>query len=150
MIRALDCCAKHRWFERNPRNIVGMLAHCLPSSKWVPGGNRNWPPYITMPAAQDKCPSDGHSPNVRNRAWDSPLPLPLFNTETLKNLLPHVFQGVLSQLLYCIYTRPVRGFSCVLPSPIYTLALHTYHTVLCVSDKSLRGGQSYVQKYIFC
>ena len=86
MVRALDCCAKHRWFEPNPRIIVGMLAHCPPSSKWVPGGNtreaqggeeRNWPPYLTMPAAQDKCPSNGHSPNVRNRTWDSPLPLPL-------------------------------------------------------------------------
>ena len=84
MVRALDCCAKHRWFEPNPRIIVGMLAHCPPSSKWVPGGNtgeakggeeRNWPPYLTMPAAQDKCPSNGHSPNVRNRTWDSPLPL---------------------------------------------------------------------------
>ena len=84
MARALDCCAKHRWFEPNPRIIVGMLAHCSPSSKWVPGGNtgevkggeeRNWPPYLIMPMAQDKCPSNGHSPNVRNRTWDSPLPL---------------------------------------------------------------------------
>ena len=71
MVRALDCRAKHRWFEPNPRIIVGMLAHCSPSSKWVPGGNtgevkggeeRNWPPYLTMPAAQDKCLSNGHSP----------------------------------------------------------------------------------------
>ena len=71
MARALDCCAKHRWFESNPRIIVGMLARCLPSTKWVPGGNtgevkggeeRNWPPYLTMPAAQDRCPSNGHSP----------------------------------------------------------------------------------------
>ena len=30
-----------------------------------------------MPAAQDKCPCQGHSPNVRNRTWDSNLPLPL-------------------------------------------------------------------------
>ena len=84
MVRALDCCVKHRWFEPNPRIIVGMLAHCPPSTKWVPGGNtgevkggeeRNWPPYLTMPAAQDKCSSNGHSPNVRNRTWDSPLPL---------------------------------------------------------------------------
>ena len=82
VIRALGCCAKHRWFEPNPRIIVGMLAHCPPSSKWVPGGGtgkvkggeeRNWPPYLTMSAAQDKCPSNGHSPNVRNRTWDSPL-----------------------------------------------------------------------------
>ena len=67
VVRALDCCAKHRWFEPNPRIIVGMLAHCPPSSKWVPGGNtreakgseeRNWPPYLNMPAAQDKCPSN--------------------------------------------------------------------------------------------
>ena len=37
----------------------------------VPGGNtgevkggeeRNWPLYLTMPAAQDKCPSNGHPP----------------------------------------------------------------------------------------
>ena len=65
VVRALDCCAKHQWFEPNPRIIVGMLAHCSPSSKWVPGGNtrevkggeeRNWPPYLTMPTAQDKCP----------------------------------------------------------------------------------------------
>ena len=65
VVRALDCCTKHRWFEPNPRIIVGMLAHCSPSSKWVPGGNtregkggeeRNWPPYLTMPTAQDKCP----------------------------------------------------------------------------------------------
>ena len=83
VVRALDCCGKHRWFEPNPRIIVGMLAHCSPSSKWVPGGNtgevkggeeRNWPPYLTMTAAQGKCPSNGHSPNVRNRTWDSPLP----------------------------------------------------------------------------
>ena len=86
MVRELDCCAKHRWFEPNPQIIVGILAHCSPSSKWVPGGNtgevnggeeRNWPPYLTMPAAEDKCPSNGHSPNVRNRTRDSPLPLPL-------------------------------------------------------------------------
>ena len=71
MVRALDCRAKHRWFEPNPQIIVGMLAHCSPSSKCVPGGNtgevkggeeRNWPPYLTMPAAQDKCLSNGHSP----------------------------------------------------------------------------------------
>ena len=64
VVRVLDCCAKHRWFEPNPRIIVGMLAHCPPSSKWVPGGNtgeveggeeRNWPSHLTMPAAQDKC-----------------------------------------------------------------------------------------------
>ena len=83
VVRALDCCAKRQWFEPNPRIILGMLAHCSPSSKWVPGDNtgevkggeeRNWPPYLTMPAAQDKCPSNGHSPNVRNRTWNSPLP----------------------------------------------------------------------------
>ena len=71
VVRALDCRAKHRWFEPNPRIIVGMLAHCSPSSKWIPGGNtgevkggeeRNWPPYLTMPAAQDKYLSNGHSP----------------------------------------------------------------------------------------
>ena len=71
MVRVLDCCAKHQWFEPNPQIIVGMLAHCPPSSEWVPGGNtgeakggeeRNWPPYLTMLAAQDKCPSHGHSP----------------------------------------------------------------------------------------
>ena len=82
VVRALDCCAKHRWFEPNPRIIVGILAHCSPSSKWVPGGNtgevkggekRKWPPYLTMPMAQDKRPSNGHSPNVRNRTRDSPL-----------------------------------------------------------------------------
>ena len=39
VVRALDCCAKHRWFEPNPRIIAGMLAHCSPSSKCVPGGN---------------------------------------------------------------------------------------------------------------
>ena len=39
MVRALDSSAKHRWFESNPRIIVGMLAHCSPSSKWVLGGN---------------------------------------------------------------------------------------------------------------
>ena len=63
-VSPLDCCAKHRWLELNPQIIVGKLAHCLPSSTWVPGGNigevkggeeRNWPPYLTMPAAQDKC-----------------------------------------------------------------------------------------------
>ena len=86
MVRALDFCAKHRWFEPNPRIIAGMFAHCSPSSKWVPGGStgevkggeeRNWPPYLTMPAAQDKYPSNEHSPNVRNRTWDSPLPFKL-------------------------------------------------------------------------
>ena len=86
VVRALDCCAKHRWFQPNPPIIVGMFAHCPPSGNWVPGGNtgevkggeeRNWSPYLTMPADQDKCPSNGHSPNVRNRTWDSPLPLPL-------------------------------------------------------------------------
>ena len=80
----LYCIKKvHRKRKKNPRIIVGMFAHCPPISKWVPGGNteevkggeeRNWPPYLTMPAAQDKCPSNGHSPNVRNRIWDSPLP----------------------------------------------------------------------------
>ena len=68
--------------------IYGMKLHyivsknCSPSSKWVPGGNtgevkggeeRNWPPYLTMPATQYKCPSNGHSPNVRDRTWDSSL-----------------------------------------------------------------------------
>ena len=85
VVRALDCCAKHQWFELNPQVIVGMFAHCPPSSKWVPGDNtgevkggeeRNWPHYLTILAAQDKCPSSGHSPNIGNRAWDSPLPLP--------------------------------------------------------------------------
>ena len=89
MVRALDRRAKHRWFEPTPRIIVGMLARCSPSSKWVPGGNtgevkggeeRNWPPYLTMPAAQDKCPSNGHTPNVRNRTRDSPLPLEFKDT----------------------------------------------------------------------
>ena len=60
-----------------------MFVHCPPSSKWVPGGNsgevkggeeRNWPPYLTMLAPQDKCPSNGHSPSVWNHTWDSPLP----------------------------------------------------------------------------
>ena len=91
MVRALDCCAKNRWFQPNPRIIVGMLAHCPPSSKWVPGGNtgevkggeeRNWPPYLTIPAAQDKCPSNGHSPNVRNHTGDSPLPSPFLKPPT--------------------------------------------------------------------
>ena len=68
--------------ETDPRIVLGILAHCPPSGKWVPGGNtgevkggeeRNWPPYIIMPTAQDKCPSKGHSPKVRNRTWDSPL-----------------------------------------------------------------------------
>ena len=85
MVTALDCGAEHQWFETNLRILVGTLAHCPPSSKWVPGSNtreaeggeeRNWPPYITMPAAQDKCPSNGHFPNVRNRTWDLLLPLP--------------------------------------------------------------------------
>ena len=80
MVRALGCCAKHWWFEPNPRIIVGMLAHCSPSSKCVPGGNtgevkggeeRNWPPYLTMPAAQDKCPLYKAFTNVRNRTGDS-------------------------------------------------------------------------------
>ena len=83
MVRALDCCAKHRWFEPNPRVIVGMFARYLPSSKWAPGGNTgevksdeemDWPSYLTMPAAEDKCPSNGHFPKVRNRTWDSPPP----------------------------------------------------------------------------
>ena len=64
------------------RIIVGMFAHCPPSSKWVPcsntgevkgGEKKSLPPYFTMPTAQDKCPSNGHSPNVRNRAWNSPF-----------------------------------------------------------------------------
>ena len=85
VVRALDCCAKHRWFEPNPQIMVGMFARCSPGSKWVPGGNtgevkggeeRNWLPYLTMPAAQDKCPSNRHSLNVRNCTWDSPLTLP--------------------------------------------------------------------------
>ena len=82
VVRELDCCAKHRRYEQNPLIIVGMLAHCPSSSKWVPGGNtrevkdgeeRNWPPYLTMPVGQDKCLSNGHSPNVRNRIRDSPF-----------------------------------------------------------------------------
>ena len=64
-----------------------MFAHCPPSSKWVPGGNtgkakggeeRNWPPYLTISAAQDNFPSNGHSPDVRNRIWDAPLPFFLY------------------------------------------------------------------------
>ena len=91
VVRALDCRAKHRWFEPNPRIKVGVLAHCSTSSKWVPGGNtgevkggeeRNWPPYLTMPAAQDKCLSNGHSPNVRNRTRDLPLPTLLIKEPT--------------------------------------------------------------------
>ena len=39
------------------------------------GEERNWQPYLTMTAAQDKCPSNGHSPNVRNRTWYSPIPI---------------------------------------------------------------------------
>ena len=31
-------------------------------------------PTSTMPMAQDKCHSNRHSPNVRNRTRDSPLP----------------------------------------------------------------------------
>ena len=39
---------------------VGILTHCPPSSKWVPGGNTgevtdgeetNWLPYLTVPTA---------------------------------------------------------------------------------------------------
>ena len=82
-----------------------MLAHCPPSSKWVPGGNtgeaeggeeRNWPPYLTMPAAQDKCPSNGHSPNVRNRTWGSPLPLHFYP----------IFKFVLHVVYKYLFERP--------------------------------------------
>ena len=71
VVRALDCSAKHRWFEPNPRIIVGMFAHCPPSSNWVPGGNtgevkgdeeRNWPPYLTMPALRISVPLTGTPP----------------------------------------------------------------------------------------
>ena len=57
-----NCSAQRRWFEPNPRIKAWALAHCLPSSKWVPGGSsgeveggeeRNWPPYLIMPTAQD-------------------------------------------------------------------------------------------------
>ena len=56
--------------SRTLRPKVG-CSLCPPSSKWVPSGNtgevkggeeRNWPLYFTMPTAQDKCPSNGHSP----------------------------------------------------------------------------------------
>ena len=70
-----------------------MLAHCSPSSKWVPGGNtgakgckeRNWPPYH-MPTAQDKCPSNGHSPNVQARTWDSYLPCYFIRNKSVRNM----------------------------------------------------------------
>ena len=113
MARALDCRAKHRWFEPNPRIIVGMLAHCSPSSKWVPGGNtgevkggeeRNWPPYLTMPAAQDKCLSNGHSPNVRSRTRDSPLPhltTKAYFAIGINNIDEH---GILLNFIHLIYT----------------------------------------------
>ena len=96
MGRALDFCAKHRWFEPNSRITVGMLARCSPSSKWVPGGNtgevkdgeeRNWPPYVTMPAAQDRCPSNGHYPSIRNHTWDSPLPRIMTTLCTINDFL---------------------------------------------------------------
>ena len=65
MARALDCRAKHRWYEANRRTKGGVLAHCPPSSNWVPGGNtgeakggeeRNRPPYLTIPTVQDSFP----------------------------------------------------------------------------------------------
>ena len=49
----------------------GMLAHCSPSSKWVPGGNTGEikaarkgtaPPLPHMPMAQDKCPLNKRCP----------------------------------------------------------------------------------------
>ena len=43
-----------------PSTIVEMLAHCPPNSKCVPlgdtGGDRYWPPYLTILAAQDERP----------------------------------------------------------------------------------------------
>ena len=44
-----------------------MLAHCSPSSKWVPGGNcgetkeRNWPPYLTCLWLRISVLSNRHS-----------------------------------------------------------------------------------------
>ena len=58
-----------------------ILTHRPPSSKWVPGGNtgevkgRRGKELATLP--HDKCPSNGHSPNVRNRIWEYHLPLVL-------------------------------------------------------------------------
>ena len=70
-------------FSRSRYNFILLFYFCPSSSKWVPGGNtgeviggekRKRPPYLTMPMAQDKFPPNRHSPNVRNRARDSPLP----------------------------------------------------------------------------
>ena len=55
VVRPLTAEQKNRWFELKPRVIVGMLAHCPPSSRWIPDGNtgdvkggkeRNWQPYL--------------------------------------------------------------------------------------------------------
>ena len=35
----LACLTEDRWFETNPRTIVGIISHCPPSSKCVPGCN---------------------------------------------------------------------------------------------------------------
>ena len=34
------------------------------------GEERNWPPHLTIPAAQDKCLLQQALSNVRNRIWD--------------------------------------------------------------------------------
>ena len=140
MVRAFDCCAEHRWFEPNSRILVGMLAHCPPSSKWVPGGTtgevqggeeRNWPPYLTMPTAQDKFPSNGHSLNIRSRTWDSPSPVlvfALFHLSThlmFLSTVPSVVSSVNSSFFHmpCIRTSALNSSSCLVSSPYATFLL---------------------------
>ena len=66
-------------FEKSSPKMIGMLAHCPLSSKWVPGGNtveleaaKSGPSY---PASLYRLPkinvlSVRHSPFLWNRIWD--------------------------------------------------------------------------------
>ena len=76
-----------RWFKPIPRIVVGMLAHCPASSKYVPGVNTGGVKAVTKGTGHPtllwlriSVPSNGHSPNLRNHT-DSPLTLLSINAE---------------------------------------------------------------------
>ena len=60
----INCCSKDLQIEANPWTIAGMLAYCSSAAigtwwqHWgVKGGeDRNWAPYLSLPAPQDMCP----------------------------------------------------------------------------------------------
>ena len=77
-----------------------MLAHCSPSSKWVPGGNtgedkggeeRNWPPYLTCRWLRISVLSHRHSPtyeSIRDYLYLTILCYLMFNILSMVFIMP--------------------------------------------------------------